>query len=309
MSFQDNTYQFAGNERHPVYVEYIGGEIKSSNISFDDYSRMTTQRHKLRRSSIVPMWAYNDTKLRAVIVGCVIARAYQQAAKRFCYGTDAERLARAQKKIADEHRPKLIARIDKLCAQYMAAKRAGDAELTTLLGQKVEETDTQLRMIDNPAKYYAGAAYHCWRSGLDSVAAGLNLGIKPPHVRCLLWRMGKVAGQLGYGAPKIVQRRPGSKAATQAAVRAARVVVKTTTNRKTLIKAALILDPHKRRQKKNTYLIPYAERLPLVVKMYRAGASSSEIAAALGWRKNSRGCQDGFGMVKRLAIQAGLRTA
>jgi hypothetical protein len=54
--------------------------------------------------------------------------------------------------------------------------------------------------------------------------------------------------------------------------------------------------------KRGTRLIPFADRMPLVVKMYREGASTGAIAQALGWSKGN-----GYGMVKRLEIQAGLR--
>jgi hypothetical protein len=307
-------FQFAGraHQQHPVHADFDGHDYHSNGIAWEDYSRMSTHMHKLSpwRRGAAPEWVFNNTKLRAVIVGCIEARANNGFSVRYYdyTGTDAERLARAMKKLAAA-KPNLEARIDKLCRAFLDAKYAGRAADEKELAQKVEETDTQLRMIDEPAKYYAGVAYHYWRSGLNSVETGQQLGLKPPHIRCLLWRMGKIAGQLGYDKPKTVTHKPGTAQHAKVIVRAARELVKGTTNLKQLKAAAVVLDPHKRRQKENTNLIPYAERLPLVVKMYRAGARTTEIAAALGWRKNAKGGQEGYGMVKRLLVQAGLRKA
>jgi hypothetical protein len=199
-------HQFAGraHQQSPVSAEFDGHDFQSNGISFQDYGSMHMERHKLNpgRRITAPDWIFNDTKLRAVIVGCVEARAYGGHLETFKpTGTDAERLARAQKVLA-AWRPNLEARIDKLCRAFLDAKWSGRAADEKELAQKVEEVDTQLRLIDSPAKYYAGCCYYYWRSGLNSVETGQQLGIKPPHVRCILWRMGKIAGVLGYGAPK-----------------------------------------------------------------------------------------------------------
>jgi hypothetical protein len=349
----------------PVHADYVGnGEFTSNGIAFEDYARMTTQTHKLAayRQGAPPDWVFDNNKLRAVIVGCVEARADQWWARRSYSGTDAERLARAQKTLAAKL-PNLEARIDELCKQFLAAKNAGDAALKKHFQQKIEEVDTQLRMIENPAKFYVGAAFYYWRAGLDSVATGQQLGIKPPHVRCILWRMGKVAGQLGYGPPKNKQHNLGGAEKRR---RKKQQHVKDTPTEELLAVAKAVIEKERRQQiaaahkgkkrppmsqawkdnlsaahkgktlsaehrrkisaaqkdrvmpketrrkiaqavnaahvRRGTKLIPQADRLPLVVKMYGEGATTGAIAQALGWSKGN-----GYGMVKRLAIQARLR--
>jgi lambda repressor-like predicted transcriptional regulator len=199
-------HQFAGpaNRQRPVSAEFDGHDFQSNGISHQDYGSMQVETHKLNsgRRGAAPDWVFNDSKLRAVIVGCIEARAYGAGAKYYKpTGTDAERLARAQQ-VLSAWRPNLEARVDKLCRAFLDAKWSGRAADEKELAQKVEEVDTQLRLIDAPAKYYAGVCYYYWRSGLNSVETGQQLGMKPPHVRGMLWRMGKIAGQLGYGAPK-----------------------------------------------------------------------------------------------------------
>ena len=223
-------------------------------------------------------------------------------------------------------------------------------------------------MIENPAKYYAGVAYHYWRCGLTSVEVGQELGIKPPHVRCILWRMGKVAGQLGYAPVKSIKKGLRGSAAT-----AKRKSLPTTDELLAVAKAVIEKHRHEQisaslrgrkrppmtqaqkdklsaahkgrslsakhrqhiseaqqghpvseatrkkigdgnraaalagRAHQSSMLIPITERLPLVVKMYSQGAKPGAIAAALGWGVNAHGGQDGYGMVKKLAVQAGLR--
>jgi hypothetical protein len=337
------TYQFGEGAHYPVHVDFDGHDFHSNGISHDDYARMQTQRHKLNayRHGASPDWAFNDSKLRAVIVGCMEARAQNGTEKINRTGTDAERMERAQKKIAEKHSG-LEERINKLCKLYVTAKRAGDAALTKHFAQKVEETDTVLRLLDNPAKFYAGVAYHYWRCGLNSVETAQQLHIKPPHVRQILWRMGKVAGQLGYGPPKHMcpstytrNVRRKKKMTTEELLAVAKVIIEK--HRRQKIAATLQGRPRPKavRQKisasrqgyvmsaaqkqqlsqsaiaaaarQGTNLIPYADRLPLVVRMYHAGAKKTEIAAALGWRRSKNGNQNGTGMVKRLMIKAGLR--
>jgi DNA-binding NarL/FixJ family response regulator len=352
-------YQFARGGMLAVHAEYDGHGFQSGGIGFEDYSRMNTFTHKLNsgRHGATPDWVFNDTKLRAVIVGCIESRSKSgQERSVDTTGTDAQRLARAQARIAGKH-AMLEARIDRLCKQYMDAKRAGDDALTKHFAQKVEELDTQIRMTDNPAKFYAGVAYHYWRSGLNSVETGQQLYIKPPHVRQILWRMGKIAGQLGYGAPKRIRHRAGrppslgqrAVATTEELLTVAKAVKRqkisaTLTGRKrppmsqahkdklsaasrgrvhnetTKQKISAARQGHNvadtTRQKiskarlsssrgeQATHLIPITQRLPLVVKMYGEGKNTGAIASALGW-----GHGQGYGMVKRLAIQAGLRAA
>ena len=139
VSYPNFDYAFGGNTQHPVHAEFDGHDFQSNGISFEDYSRMSTRQHKLApgRHGAAPDWVFNDSKLRAVLVGCIEARAHQQYVAKHQYGTHAERLARAQKKL-DTRRSELEARIDKLCKAYMAAKATGDAAAAQAVAQKVE---------------------------------------------------------------------------------------------------------------------------------------------------------------------------
>lgn len=331
---------------HPVHADYVGnGEFESTGIAFEDYKRMSMQQHKLGagRKNAPPAWAFNDSQLRAVIVGCVEARAYMIAntfGTADCTGTHAERLARAQQFLSAK-RANFEARIDNLCKQYVAAKNAGNLAQARDIAQKVEELDTSLRMIDNPAKFYVGVAYHYWRSGLNSVETAQQLGIKPPHVRALLWRMGRTAGELGYGPVKSINKGVRGRAAarkaladTQSLLEVAKAIIEKNRRQQIAAKLAGRARPEAVRQKisnsrmgqaippavrqklsksciaaaaqHGTNLIPYGERLPLLVKMFHAGATRTQMAAALGWHKSANGQQNGYGMVKRLLKQAHL---
>jgi len=201
MAYQQ-THQYADSvNRHPVSARFVAGEWQSPGLSYDNYSRMQTVTHLLNsgRRSPAPDWAFHDRKLREVIVVCMELRAYWRNRKP-TQGDDAERLRAAQKFIADKHRPALMARIEKLCREYVGLKQAGvTGPVLSTLGCKIEEIDTQLRILDCTPQILAGVVYHYWRCGLNSVETGAQLHIKPPHVRQLLWRLNKAAGQLGYG--------------------------------------------------------------------------------------------------------------
>jgi len=206
-------YQFADRAQQAVHADYVGaGEFESTNIAYEDYTRMHTERHVLApgRREDAPDWVFNDLKLRDVVVRCVECRAYAARIKTYKpQGTHVQRLARAQQTLASL-RPELVKRIDRLCATYNSV--AGDPVARKYYGQKVEEVDTQLRFIDNPALLLVGVAYHYWRSGLTSAEIGQQLGVKPPHVRKLLLQMKTAAGHLGYGPRMVVQHRPKATA-------------------------------------------------------------------------------------------------
>jgi hypothetical protein len=193
-----DTYQFKTRINNVVSAEFDGHEFRSKGIAYEDYARMHTQQVKLHasRRNSTPGWAFDDAKLREIILRCLEVRA---GLRRPQPGTHAQRLARAQEVLASFMRQELTTRIDELCAKYVAAKRAGNFARERALSQKIEETDTQLRLIYQAPQVLAGVVYYYWRCGLDSVAVGHQLGIKPPHVRGLLWRIGRVAGLLGYG--------------------------------------------------------------------------------------------------------------
>jgi len=204
-NLNSDQYAFGGRGNYAVHAEYDGREFQSNGVAFEDYSRMHTEQRKLSVNRTAPEWSFNSDKLRAVIVRAMECRAGFRKPQP---GTDAERLARAQKRI-DHSRRLLTGILDRLCAEFVAAKKAANIARTEYLAQKIEEQDTRLRVIPTAAyQLYAGCAYHCWRCGLDSVAAAQKLDLKPPHVRQTLWRMRKAAHQLGFGAaPRVGKKR------------------------------------------------------------------------------------------------------
>jgi hypothetical protein len=201
-------HQFGGRGQHPVHADFGGsGEIKSPGISFDDYSRMSTQllgRLNSGRRLAAPSWAYNDDQLLRVL-----ARSMEERAliwRHVQEGTDLERLARAQQQL-EKLRPQLTARVDKLCKLFVAAKNDGldnDARTTAI---QVEALDTQIRLLPDMPKILTGVVYFFWRAGFNSVQTGYQLGIKPPHVRQILCRLLAAAKLLGFAPPEVIVRR------------------------------------------------------------------------------------------------------
>jgi hypothetical protein len=202
-----DTYAFGGRGSHPVHAEYDGHEFTSTGVAFEDYARMHVEQRKLGANRTAPAWAFNADKLRRVIVRTMEVRAGLRNPQP---GTDAERMAHAQQKL-DDSRRLLTATIDRLCEEFVAAKKAGDVARTEFLARKIKEQDTRLAVIPNAAMLYAGVSYHVWRCGLDSVAAAQNLGLKPPLVRQTLARMCAIAHELGYGPAPRIGKKWGNK--------------------------------------------------------------------------------------------------
>ena len=254
---QFDTHQFAGHNPRlrAVHVEHrAGSETESTNIAFDDYQRMHTETHKpfSYRRLAPPPWAMNDEQLRAVVTRCVERRAYMNRVNQYHpKGTDTERLAQAKQIIA-ARKQNQIEILDCLLDIHRTLKKCGDAPAVRLAAQKVEEQDTQLIANEKPELLLLGVAYRYWRVGENSVEVGAALGIKPPLVRALCWRMRCTAGELGYGPP--LRRRKSRPKRIQM-------------SRVSLRRGRRIYIP----KHTDTCLIPSAERLPLVIKMHKMG--------------------------------------
>jgi hypothetical protein len=119
-------FQFSGRVSQPIHAEFIGGEIHSTGVSFDDYSRMQTHTRKLAagRRNDAPDWAFNDDQLRAIIVRCMERRAFLYTPSPLPL-TEGQRLLVAQKVVA-QYQPELEARITRLHKEHLDAKNAGD---------------------------------------------------------------------------------------------------------------------------------------------------------------------------------------
>jgi hypothetical protein len=279
-------------QRFPVHADFIaGGEVSSPGIAFEDYTRMQQQFHALNlgRRYKIPAWALDDDQMRAVITRYMEVRADYRYA--MGTGTDTERLERAQQRLK-EKRPELVARIDRLCALLVAAKRDGLLARAAELGQKVEETDTQLVVNEDIHKLIAGVIYFYWRCGYTSVETGKELGLKPPHVRGLLTRLLNVAAKLGFTPPEVVTTsRRAQRAADDIAAREARAQRHSADREGIATRCAAM---------RNTKRELLEAQVAKAVEMRKAGRFTVDIARELGLGV------DGCAVVTRWLVQAGL---
>jgi hypothetical protein len=137
-----------------------------------------------------PTWALNDAQLREVIVRALETRAHLAIRD----GDLATRLKRAQVEIRAQRQYQIADfwRIQKRC---LRRKRP---QCIARWRREIENLDTYLRTTanDGGAALLAACVYFYYRVGLDSVAVGREVGIKPPHVRQIIWRLNRIAEQL-----------------------------------------------------------------------------------------------------------------
>lgn len=187
---------------------------------------MSTQQRKQsgERRLPTPVWAISNTLLRRVLVSFMEERAGFRKKKQ--KGSLKERLERAKSVIVSQ-RPRMISVMDKLCGEYVEIKQRGinpnitDKEWNETRPQpfmefaegearyedeklrlrhleiEIEGIDTYLRYTENGgADVVAAIVYLYYRTGLDSVGVGTELGLKPPHVRQTLWKMHRTAERM-----------------------------------------------------------------------------------------------------------------
>lgn len=202
-------YQWGERRQYPVSAR--------TRISFGDYASMSTFQRKQsgERRLPTPYWALNDALFRELLVVFVETRLGLRATT----GTLIERLDRARLVALSQH-PRLNNTLDNLNAEYVHTQRTGvcteevvrrntqpvvhemfeeerkilaTAERLAELEVEIEGLDTYLRYTRNGgAGVLAQVVYLYYRVGLDSVGVAGETGLKPPHVRQLLYRLNEL---------------------------------------------------------------------------------------------------------------------
>jgi hypothetical protein len=189
---------FAGTHLRAVNGHATAEGFDGGGIGFDDYSRMHTKVHKLagQRRLDTPTWVMRKEMMANVIAHYCLNRA---GVRYHIIGTPEEKL-----KLAKLHtvrrREKMVVVIDSLCRRYVAAKSKTPCDYREVrrLEIEIENSDTALLVLDKEAEIAAGVLYHYYHRHADSPAVAQALGIKPPHVRVMIWRLRRVAAELGY---------------------------------------------------------------------------------------------------------------
>ena len=187
----------------PVSAQVNGeGAWESPGIDFSDYGRMYSFNQKLEacRRLDTPEWALRPALLRQVIVHYVERRA---GFKKPLPGTERERLARASQRNAERCKMN-EAVLRNLCVRFVELKKANaDPAALAMLKIQITNLDTRL-LIDKTVAGIAVRAVHLYYgAGLDSVAVADELGIKPPHVRALIWKLNWIWDKLnGVAKPR-----------------------------------------------------------------------------------------------------------
>lgn len=245
-----DAHQFAGRRSHPVEAHVTVDGWVGNGISYEDYSRMSTQSRKSsgERRLPTPIWAINNPLLRRVLVTFMEERAFSKKERARLKGGQKERLERAKAKIMSK-RPDIMRVMDNLCAQFVDIKQKGlnpnitdkewneqarqpfmefaEGEARYVDEQKrlrqleieIEGIDTYLRYTENGgADVVAAIVYLYYRTGLDSVGVASELGLKSPHIRQTLWRLHNTARRMEVAG----ELKPSQQAEVLAAKRTAK---------------------------------------------------------------------------------------
>lgn len=163
-------HQFAGQRAHAV--------SKASHIAFEDYTRMhQTRRAVMRSRRFIPSFAADDSKLRRVLAVCAWRYAYQN--RPFDEGASLNDLIRlTDSKLLRVTRTKFI---------------EGACEV-------VRRGHERQRIVGRRGFFNtrAAIAYRSWRLGQTSPEIAQQLDMTAPQVRIILYRMNKIARELGY---------------------------------------------------------------------------------------------------------------
>jgi hypothetical protein len=184
--------------QHPVEAHYVGpnnGENGwvSTGLSFGDYNGMhrQTNRGSLAggRRLATPPFMLDQARFRSVVLRYLEIRVQLRTE-----GTEVERLQKLTSalKRRGEHS---MALIDEWALDYVT--NASDIERKQLQ-RRIAEHDTFVRICKEP--WVIPQMARCYYfEGLDSKAVGERVGFRAPHVRQVLYRLGKVDAEMQAG--------------------------------------------------------------------------------------------------------------
>ena len=194
--------QFAGNYRkqYPVSAEVTADGWRSPGLDYSDYVRMGLTSHKSsgERRLPTPIWAVRNSLLQELILHFLESRAavgFWNAARLRGEGISfVERLDRA-KSILNKQRAAQSQLLDALCKEFV---ETDDPERKRTLRREIESLDTLLVYTakEAGASIIAAVVVLYYRVGIDSVGVGMELGLKPTHVRRILWNLHQCATKM-----------------------------------------------------------------------------------------------------------------
>ena len=203
-------HQFAGrqNQAQPVETHATADGFVSTGIDFADYAHMHTYRRKPsgERRLPTPRWAVHDGMLQELLVSLLeerVATNNKRLLRKLSEGELPERLERAHK-ILMRRRNAHSDVLTSLCKRYGAEE---DPRRKRMLRIEIENLDTFLRYTTtrSGAGVIAAIVVLYYRVGMDSPAVGAELGLKPPHVRAMLWRLFQTAKALAATNPMFAE--------------------------------------------------------------------------------------------------------
>jgi len=159
-----------------------GVPVSGPALAYSDYKlNMHRESHALGRTRMRPdpEFAFDDAKMRALLVTFWENKCGGSYALRKREGSERERLARAQAML-ERQIPGLIERIDRLCAQYI---QCNDAQQKQVISADIMHLDTQVQMIRRGPGYVLRLALAYWRRKLNATEIARELHCRPVYVR------------------------------------------------------------------------------------------------------------------------------
>jgi hypothetical protein len=170
-------------------------------LGFDDFRSMQLSDGRTKhgvgheRRLDTPDFVLDANRRRAVIIRYLEFRVGLYALQE---GTEEERVLRildAAKREADS----LAAKLDRWCAEYVAARSTGDEQQEASLHKKITQTDAELRVVRNLSMIPQMCALY-YDQQLNSELVAAHLSLKSASVRQIFQRMRRLDAEMQAGA-------------------------------------------------------------------------------------------------------------
>ena len=175
--------------------------LKLGGIDFADFRSMHLSDGRTKhgvgheRRLDTPAFMLDANRRRAVIIRYLEFRVGLYALQE---GTEEERVLRILD-VAKREADSLASKLDRWCAEYVAARSAGDEQQEEALHKKITQADAELRVVRNLSLIPQMCALY-YDQRLNSTLVGERLSLKDCTVRQIFRRMALLAAEMQAGS-------------------------------------------------------------------------------------------------------------
>lgn len=198
----------------PISGRYAGHDTwESTGLSFGDYQRAHVEQRKSsfsNRRLAVPDWALKSETIGVVFISYLERRAHNLLKLDALKCLSLKERFHLADVLLKQRAQKLEKRLDKLCVSFCEVRKLEQTperlKLLARLQRSIQQIDMQIIVERRAPEIVTAIIWKYFREGLNSVDVAAALGLHPPAVRQIVYRIMRTADALGFEHPPSLTR-------------------------------------------------------------------------------------------------------